>query len=763
MKIRNIGLGLILVLSILASLVGTIRPTTVSAAGWLSGWANRIKITVNQTYIDANLTNFPVFINLSSSSGLNSADLSSILTNLGSDANRKKVAVTTADGTTQCYAEIETWNTASRQAALWVRVPAISGSANTDLYLYFDRNHADNNSYVGDKGSSAARQVWDSNYKLVMHLNDGNDSTQYNRNGSYKSGTPQVTDGVAGGSSLRFNSGPYLEIPSTNDFSVDTNGGRLLISFWFSPNANPMTSGEYTHFISKIDDGKGEWAFRYYNNTGSASPPFNASNRRNAISFYYWNNSGGLGSGARWDRGPLPANSWAYVTAAADLVGDTFYIYGWPSEYKSGKVTGSGGYWNFSGSPQINPNNAGAPIRLAYCPGRPVANCRIDEFRISNSLRSDAWVKADYYTQSDKLLTFGTIESSGSSSPAAPPTTTQPITTPEPTPTPTPAPAPTGSAFGLSSGNITYDQFGNALQAMRFQNTCGSGTLTKLELLVNDSTPSGRVRLGVYADNNGKPGNLLLDAGEVNVDNGWVSVSKLKLPVANGQYYWLTYNLQSQNVIRGQSGQPSSSHYRVNGHTYGALPSSFPSGALVNNSQYVIRATVSAGQTNPEPTPTPAPAPAPTTSTFGLNSGGSTYSQFGNALQAMRFQNTCGSGTLTKLELLVNDSTPSGRVGMGVYADNNGKPGKLLLNTSEVSVRNGWVSVSNLKLPVTNNSYYWLAYNLQSTNGIAYRGSYSSGCHYRINNTSYGTWPSTFPNSALANNNAYIMRATINR
>jgi hypothetical protein len=147
--------------------------------------------------------------------------------------------------------------------------------------------------------------------------------------------------------------------------------------------------------------------------------------------------------------------------------------------------------------------------------------------------------------------------------------------------------------FGLDGGNSTYNQAASSLQAMRFRNTARSGTLIKLELLIADTTPNGKVRLGVYIDNNGKPGKRLIDAGGVTIANGWVSANSLNLAVAEGNYYWLVFNLQSANGIRYQSGQASGSHFYVNGVKYGALPSSFPSaGARTNANQYVMRATV---------------------------------------------------------------------------------------------------------------------------------------------------------------------------
>jgi hypothetical protein len=155
------------------------------------------------------------------------------------------------------------------------------------------------------------------------------------------------------------------------------------------------------------------------------------------------------------------------------------------------------------------------------------------------------------------------------------------------------ASTPTTATFGLNSGNTNFSQLADALQAMRFKNTAGTGTLTQLELLVDDTSPNGKVRMGVYADDNGKPGALLPATGEVNVKNDWVAIKDLNLAVTEGKYYWLAFNLDSQNVIRSQSGQPANSHYWVNGHPYGPLPSTFPSGALINNRQYVMRATVS--------------------------------------------------------------------------------------------------------------------------------------------------------------------------
>jgi hypothetical protein len=328
-----------------------------------------------------------------------------------------------------------------------------------------------------------------------------------------------------------------------------------------------------------------------------------------------------------------------------------------------------------------------------------------------------------------------------------------PTPTPTITPTPAPTPAPSAASFGLDSGNTSWADTGSVLNTMRFQNTAASGTLTKLELLYDASDPHGKVRLGVYADSAGKPGQLLLDAGEVPVANRWVSISNLRLPVTKGAYYWLAFNQESSNNVAflSSSANPSNiPHYWTGGTLYGALPAAFDLTNCGNNrGPYIMRATVTSG------------ALPSIVNCFGLDSGDSSWDQNANILDAMRFLNAAGTGALTKLELLINDTAPTGKVRLGIYADNNGRPGRLLQDAGAVTVVNGWVVKSGLKVPVTNNTHYWLAFLMQKGNTVRYQSGQADGCHYWVSRT-YGTLPSTYAGSGVSTNSSpYVMRATV--
>jgi hypothetical protein len=163
---------------------------SVAAPVWLSGWDKRVKMTLDHNDVTSSLSDFPVLIYLSTSSGPASDNVSCVFDELQSDANRKKLAVTTNDGITLCYVEIEKWDTANKQAWLWIKVPSVSNTIDTDLYLYYDRDHAENTAYVDDTGSTSAQNVWDSNFKGVYHLQGDPTSTNW---GKTNTGTTSVT------------------------------------------------------------------------------------------------------------------------------------------------------------------------------------------------------------------------------------------------------------------------------------------------------------------------------------------------------------------------------------------------------------------------------------------------------------------------------------------------------------------------------------------------------------------------------------------
>jgi hypothetical protein len=352
--------------------------------GWLSGWSKRVKLTTDQLDIDADLANFPILLYLSSSSGRLADDITFIFTQLG--ANKLKIAVTTSDGITECYVEVEKWDytgtPSTSKAWLWVKAPSVSGTVDTDLYLYYDNTHADNTAYVGDPESTPAMNVWDANFKMVQHLRDKTTSTTADSSTNNNDGTktsannPIVT--TAG------------KISDAQDFSTDginhpnIQPASITLEAWIKTNTQPangwivmsclQTNGRYGYlfgvpwgrtvnkvYITRVSDLGG------YTDCGSTSTLSNA--------------------------------VWYHIVGTYDGTNLKIYVNGALENTVASAALVYGTMYSYIG------RDAETGYELYY-------DGVIDEARTSDTVRNLPWIKASYETGRDHLLDWGTEETS---------------------------------------------------------------------------------------------------------------------------------------------------------------------------------------------------------------------------------------------------------------------------------------------------------------------------------------------------------------
>ena len=347
---------------------------------WLSGFSNRLKLTVDNTNIDDTLTDFPVLIKISDTSGVGSTDVTSVFTELGSDANRKKIAVTTSDETTQCYVEIERFDYANSVAWLWVKVPSVASGADTILYLYYDVNHADNDSYVGDTTDAVTHNVWDANFKLVMHMAQDPNGDVAN---AIKDSTSNQNDGTPAGSMTSADLvdgkiGKAIDFDGSNDFINCGTGLEINPSIW-TIEIVAKTTGAGALFAHRSEDTR--LIQIYVNDTSELSLQMRGSG----------NNLQSI------QKTGLDLTVPFYAVGVFDKVSDNHKL------YVNNLVVENLNY-DF-GTETFNSTKDNIAVYYShgyygYTPGQ------ISEVRISNIARSASWIKATYYSNWDELVSF---------------------------------------------------------------------------------------------------------------------------------------------------------------------------------------------------------------------------------------------------------------------------------------------------------------------------------------------------------------------
>ena len=155
-----------------------------AAAWWNTDWDYKVKITIDQTKVDADLTDLPVLVYLNSTR-INWVHVQDDLDDL---------RFLDSTETTVLKAELEKY-TLNSEAWIWVKVPAVSGGVDTVIYVYYGN--------VGAASAWDPENVWAADAVMVQHMKSATnstilDSTANNNDGTLSSvGTFGVSTGAS--------------------------------------------------------------------------------------------------------------------------------------------------------------------------------------------------------------------------------------------------------------------------------------------------------------------------------------------------------------------------------------------------------------------------------------------------------------------------------------------------------------------------------------------------------------------------------------
>lgn len=339
-------------------------------------WAYRVKLTIASSQVDADLTDFPVYVDLS--------DLpSTFFDNVQSDGG--DIRVTKSDETTEVARQVVDIDTVGDTGQLHFEANGtLSSSSDTDFYIYYGNPGA--SEYAAD-ATYGSENVWDANYLGVWHLEEDPSGTAPQLLDSTSNGLDLTTAGtMTGGDSVAAVIENGIDFDGSNDDARSssntglTNTDSRTVSCWAkltatAADADPVTGsgatggGNMFNIVTGVG-GNGYWSVRTGTSGGSGNDLSSTSSSSSDVS--------------------------SFVFLVAKYNGTTLKLRRNDAEIATGSrtLTTSDGLFRLAEGPQATRNP-------------PVV---IDEVRLSDSHRSDEWNDAEYVNQNTPG-TFYTVAS----------------------------------------------------------------------------------------------------------------------------------------------------------------------------------------------------------------------------------------------------------------------------------------------------------------------------------------------------------------
>jgi len=196
-------------------------------------WNYRKKITIDHTKVSGTLTDFPVLISITDNDIKNHAK-----------SDGRDFVITASDKTTKLKRELLGYDSSTGKLIIFVKVPSLSSSSDTILYLYYGNPSA---SETNDK------DTWNTNYRMVLHMygstySDIKDSTSNNNNVSAQGGSPLFNQNGKIYKSVYVDGvDDYLRVEHSSSLNFGGSGAPFTISLWY----NRISTADQRLIISK--------------------------------------------------------------------------------------------------------------------------------------------------------------------------------------------------------------------------------------------------------------------------------------------------------------------------------------------------------------------------------------------------------------------------------------------------------------------------------------------------------------------------------
>jgi len=331
--------------------------TVVSGSAEIGSFSYRKQITIDYTRVGSSctgsLSNIPVLIKITGDN-----DLKTVPTGHVENSNGYDIIFRAADGATQLDHEIESYSGTSGNLEAWVKIPTLSITANTIIYMYYG------NSEISSPTQNPVG-VWSNNYKGVWHLQETSGS-YLDSTGNNNTGTATVTSRTA--TARIGTNAPLFDSATSNNINCGTGSsldfsGDMTLEAWIYP-----TGWGGGGFGTMIDRGAGsDMGYQFYIRQLSTS-----------LSIYD-------GTSLQGNIGSITLDGWQHVVVVVSGGNNaSFYVNG---------VGAGSGSWTFAavGSATFYIGNFSSMAETFAG--------TIDEVRASNVARNACWVETEYNNQ----------------------------------------------------------------------------------------------------------------------------------------------------------------------------------------------------------------------------------------------------------------------------------------------------------------------------------------------------------------------------
>jgi len=341
------------------------RQSTSNHTWWNISFDYRNKITIDHNQVSEDLTNFPILVSITD-------------TNLSNKAQSDGDDIVFTDSTgTKLNHEIENFTSGTGKLIAWVNVTSLSSTTDTIIYMYYGNSMCNNQQNI--------EGTWDSDYTIVQHLNETNstdsnnfkDSTSNNNDGTLTD-SDSDTGSVSGkiGKAIDFAGDSEEDVINCGtDSSLDVTS--YTIECWLKADGNP--GADDSQPINKGDD---NYLFSWSHGTAGFQQA--------------WTHRDGDWPVAKYTTA-LKGSIWYHLVGTYNETSDILRA------WLNGSIDTT------TGSVTTTPSDTGT----LYLGGYPPADGEwewagiLDEFRVSNFERSDAWIQTTYNTM-ENTTTFVT-------------------------------------------------------------------------------------------------------------------------------------------------------------------------------------------------------------------------------------------------------------------------------------------------------------------------------------------------------------------